>query len=130
MSSREKNVYCFSAAMIVALIFHWLSLARGEDAQLSLFFSRFGDFGADFFNQLRYVAERNPYFNNINGPANHFLFLMLEPFQIRIGALRVNHLFLKIAPLCFFLCALVSSARARLSGQARRNANGGKLDTQ
>lgn len=59
--------------MIVALIFHWLSLslARGEGAQLSLFFLRFGDFGADFFNQLRYVAERNPYFNNINGPANH-----------------------------------------------------------
>ncbi|MBQ3671871.1 MAG: DUF2029 domain-containing protein [Treponema sp.] len=73
MSNKNKFVYYFSAAITAALFLHLFAfaLAKGNGTQLSIFSMQLHDFGADFFNQLRYIAERDPYFNEINGAANH-----------------------------------------------------------
>lgn len=52
--------------------------------QLEVFFLRVGDFWADFFNTLIYVADKDPYFNELNGTLNKnylpFSYMILYPF--------------------------------------------------
>lgn len=57
-------------------------------SQALLFFNGTKDFGADFFNTIIYLAERNPYDNPINGVENKcylpLAYLLLEPFSYGI----------------------------------------------
>ena len=54
-------------------------------AQRQIFFSGMEDFFADFFNILRYIADRDPYFNPVNGYGEKAYFplsyLILYPFS-------------------------------------------------
>lgn len=53
----------FTAAFMVLLVCHWVLLILfPEGQQMNIFFARGGDFMADLFNVLRYIADRNPYF--------------------------------------------------------------------
>ena len=53
--------------------------------QRQIFFAGMNDFFADFFNVLRYIAERDPYFNPINGYGEKgylpLTYLILYPFS-------------------------------------------------
>ena len=74
-----RMMYCLIFLFLILLILH----PKGE--QLNVFFFKTNDFFADFFNVLRYISERDPYHNEINGLGEKCYFplayLLLYPFS-------------------------------------------------
>lgn len=72
--------------IMIALIalFFLLFAVNPQGWQLNVFFARMGDLLADYFNVMRYIADNDPYFCEINGPGEHcylpLAYLMLRPF--------------------------------------------------
>ena len=70
---------------ISVLIFFILLIVQKGGYQLNVVLNGW-DLFADFYNQLRYVAERDVYFNTINGAANHaylpLAFMQFYPFSL------------------------------------------------
>lgn len=54
--------------LVSASLFIVLFFGNPLGSQMNVFFAKTGDLFADFFNCQRYIAENNPYFNEINGP--------------------------------------------------------------
>ncbi len=65
----------FTAVFLVLLACHWVLLVLFPDGmQRTIFFREGQDFMADFFNVLRYIADRNPYFTE---PTHEKIYLPL-----------------------------------------------------
>lgn len=79
-----KFIFCLIMT-ILFFIFAYKLIFDGGGFQLNIFFGRGGDFFADFFNVIRYIALRNPYFNEINGYGEKaylpISYLILYPFS-------------------------------------------------
>jgi hypothetical protein len=98
-------------------------LKNPSGAQLNIFFGKMNDFFADFFNVLRYIAGRDPYYNPINGTLQKIYFpltyVILYPFSrldnfgtmtlqetwaSRVGLMSALFFTLaNVGALCFFL---------------------------
>lgn len=69
---------------LVILVFFVLFIINPEGSQLNVFFLKTDDFFADFFNVLRYISEKDPYHNEINGLGEKCYFplayILLYPF--------------------------------------------------
>lgn len=83
MKIKQKNnsfIYCMSLISCIWIILLFIY----PTTQMNVFFLRVGDFWADFFNTLIYIADRDPYFNELNGTLNKnylpFSYLILYPF--------------------------------------------------
>jgi hypothetical protein len=67
------------------VLFSILLINNPTGAQRSIFYIGLDDFFADFFNVLRYISERDPYHNTINGYEQKIYFplsyLILYPFS-------------------------------------------------
>ena len=80
INNNQNFTYCmfFIACMWIILLF------VDPTTQMHVFFLRVGDFFADFFNTLIYIADKDPYFNELNGTLNKnylpFAYLILYPF--------------------------------------------------
>lgn len=74
-------------------LMYWMSLIAciwiillfiDPSTQLRIFFFRCEDFFADFYNTLIYIADKDPYFNELNGTLNKnylpFSYMILYPF--------------------------------------------------
>ena len=93
MKERIKNIDYnynilrgFVAAFLTLAIIHWsLFVLYPNGIQKDVFFARLGDFMADFFNVLRYIAGGDPYFGEVGGPEQKIYlplcYLMLYPFS-------------------------------------------------
>ncbi len=72
-------------SIFLFLIYVFLVIFSKTDNQLNLFYDKFNDLLADFFNVLMYISERNPYNNTINGLAEKaylpISYLILYPFS-------------------------------------------------
>ena len=85
INNNQNFIYCMSliACMWIILLF------VDPTTQMNVFFLRVGDFFADFFNTLIYIAEKDPYFNELNGTLNKnylpFAYLILYPFTRMIN---------------------------------------------
>lgn len=63
-----KNEKCFRYILSVSIIVFWVLLFFNPNGtQKYIFFAGTHDLFADFFNCQRYIAEWDPYFNDING---------------------------------------------------------------
>jgi hypothetical protein len=85
---RQENIYLSIFVSAILLLFVLFSIALFQNSmgnQRNIFFAGLNDFFADFFNILRYIAERDPYFNTINGYGEKIWFplayLILYPFS-------------------------------------------------
>ena len=83
----QKNLrlyFCILMSLSVLIFFISLIIQKGG-YQLNVVLNGW-DLFADFYNQLIYVAERDVYFNTINGASNHsylpLAFMMFYPFSI------------------------------------------------
>ena len=83
----QKNLrllFCIINSLL-CLIFFILLISQKGGYQLNIVLNGW-DLFADFYNLLRYIAERNPYFNEINGVVekNYFAiaYLILYPFSL------------------------------------------------
>ena len=76
--------FCILMSLSVLIFFILLIIQKGG-YQLNIVLNGV-DLFADFYNILRYIAERNPYFNEINGVVekNYFpiAYLILYPFSL------------------------------------------------
>ena len=86
-SKGQKNLrlsFCILMSISVLIFFILLIVQKGG-YQLNVVLNG-SDLFADFYNQLRYVAERDVYFNTINGAANHaylpLAFMQFYPFSL------------------------------------------------
>lgn len=81
-----ENITLRFRKVMIALIslFFLLFAINPHGWQLNVFFARMGDLLADYFNVMRYIADNDPYFCEINGPGEHcylpLAYLMLRPF--------------------------------------------------
>jgi hypothetical protein len=76
----------FVASMLLLFVLFMIGLFKDPvGAQRNIFFAGLNDFFADFFNVLRYISERDPYFNTINGYGEKIYlplaYLLLYPFS-------------------------------------------------
>lgn len=74
----------FTCAFLVLLALHWtLYVIFPDGIQRTIFFGEGVDFMADFFNPLRYIADRNPYFTEPFAEKNYlpFAYMLLFPFS-------------------------------------------------
>ena len=83
-STIQKIFFCGIMTVLVFLFFKgFVSDPRGM--QLNVFFGGMNDMFADFFNVLRYISEKDPYFNEINGYGEKaylpLSYLILYPFS-------------------------------------------------
>jgi hypothetical protein len=89
MKELISNKLSFNNIFVLCSCVLFLAFAVGllnnpfGSAQRNIFFAYFDDFFADFFNVLRYIADRDPYFNPINGETPYFplSYLILYPFS-------------------------------------------------
>ncbi|WP_455497346.1 glycosyltransferase 87 family protein [Coprobacter sp.] len=63
----------------------WIILLFADPShQLHVFFLKLDNFFADFYNTLIYIADKNPYYNELNGTCNKnylpFSYMILYPF--------------------------------------------------
>ena len=86
-SKGHKNLrlsFCILMSLFFIIFFILLIIQKGG-YQLNVVLNGW-DLFADFYNILRYIAERNPYFNEINGVAEKIYFpiayLILYPFSL------------------------------------------------
>ena len=85
-NKKIKPVYIFSALIVALFIVHFALLVHNpHGAQRHIFFLGGDDLFADFYNPLRYVSERDPYFDATNGYVYHnylpFVFMFFYPFS-------------------------------------------------
>lgn len=79
------NVFFFT---MLFLFFMWFALwCRSPNGRESnIFFGKLCDMFADFFNVLRYISEKNPYFNTVNGFSEKeylpLAYFILYPFSL------------------------------------------------
>jgi hypothetical protein len=82
--SIQKLSFCIIMTILTFLFFNGL-INDPHGIQLNIFFVKMDDFFADFFNNLRYISDKNPYFNTINGYGEKIYFplayLILYPFS-------------------------------------------------
>ncbi|MDR2407751.1 MAG: DUF2029 domain-containing protein [Bacteroidales bacterium] len=85
---RTGHIYLniFVASMLLLFILFTVGLFKNPmGVQRNIFFVGLNDLFADFFNVLRYISERDPYFNTINGSGEKiylpFAYLLLYPFS-------------------------------------------------
>lgn len=65
----KKVNILFSRIMLISVcIFLIFLFINPQGSQLNVFFAKTNDLLADFFNCQLYIADNNPYFNEINGP--------------------------------------------------------------
>lgn len=81
----ENITLQFRKVMIALIALFFLLFAINPHGwQLSVFFAKTGNLLADYFNVMRYIADNDPYFCEINGPGEHcylpLAYLMLRPF--------------------------------------------------
>ncbi len=70
IKTNESNIYeNYFALAVFGLFVLWFILfsIKPHSREIFLFFRSFEDLFADFFNVLRYVSERDVYFNEVNG---------------------------------------------------------------
>lgn len=85
INNNQNFIYCMSliACMWIILLF------VDPTTQMNVFFLRVGDFFADFFTTLIYIADKDPYFNELYGTLNKnylpFAYLILYPFTRMIN---------------------------------------------
>jgi len=84
-STIQKTLFfCIIMSILIFLFLNGL-IRNPQGIQLNVFFNRLNDFFADYFNIMRYVSERNPYFNSTNGFAEKvyfpFAYMILYPFS-------------------------------------------------
>ena len=91
--SFASGITVIFALTIVLFAIDWIFELSGM--QIYLFFDKFRDFLADFFNHIRYVCDRNPYFaldstraDRISTPLHYLLFF---PFNLVIGPVLKLH---------------------------------------
>lgn len=65
----------------------WIVLLFADPShQLHVFFLKLDNFFADFYNTLIYIADKNPYYNELNGTCNKnylpFSYMILYPFTL------------------------------------------------
>lgn len=71
--------------IILTIIWALLLACYPQGSQLNIFYARTNDLFADFFNVMIYIADRNPYFNEINGFGEKcylpLTYLLIYPFS-------------------------------------------------
>jgi len=83
----QKRIEIFAAILLLALFGIWfvLLVANPHGIQRHVFFSGADDLFGDFLNLLRYISDRDPYFNTINGLGEKaylpIVYLLLYPFS-------------------------------------------------
>jgi hypothetical protein len=85
-SSKKIFEYIFTVTILFLFVLFLIGLFKNPlGNQRNIFFSGLNNFFADFFNVLRYISERNPYFNTINGYGEKIYlplaYLLLYPFS-------------------------------------------------
>jgi hypothetical protein len=85
---KVKNIHLniFVATILLMFVLFLIGLFRNPMGnQRNIFYAGLNDFFADFFNVLRYISERDPYFNTINGYGEKIylplVYLLLYPFS-------------------------------------------------
>jgi hypothetical protein len=90
IKAEERTGYAylniFVASVLLLFILFMIGLFKNPmGVQRNIFFAGLNDLFADFFNVLRYVSERDPYFNTINGYGEKIYlpltYLIIYPFS-------------------------------------------------
>lgn len=88
INDKKSDIYIRLFSLLSGILFFifFIGLLRNPyGAQRNIFFAGMGDLFADFFNVLRYISERDPYFNQINGLGEKgylpLSYLILYPFS-------------------------------------------------
>jgi len=88
MNKNNSSVYTTVFVFVSCILFSFFVIGLMQNPygpQRQIFFLGMDDFFADFFNVLRYIAERDPYFNTINGYGEKaylpLVYLILYPFS-------------------------------------------------
>lgn len=66
---------------VLITVFLFLLLRNPLGAQLNIFFAKTNDLFADFFNVMIYIAEKDVYFNPVNGPQEKIYFPLAYMFM-------------------------------------------------
>jgi hypothetical protein len=79
---KTKLEYIFSLSIFVLFLAFAIELLNNPlGPQRQIFFMSLYDFFADFFNLLRYISDRDPYFNDFKGSYLPLSYLILYPFS-------------------------------------------------
>ena len=86
MPNKRVLLNIFVAVILFLFVLSAIGLFNNPmGAQRNIYFAGLNDFFADFFNVLRYISEKDPYFNTINGygekPYLPLTYLILYPFS-------------------------------------------------
>lgn len=83
-STIQKIVFCIIMSILIFLFLNGL-IRNPQGIQLNVFFLKLNDFFADFFNIMRYISDKDPYFNTTNGYTDKvyfpFAYMVLYPFS-------------------------------------------------
>lgn len=82
--SRIKKIFTGLTFLLACI---WIILLFADPShQLHVFFLKLDNFFADFYNTLIYIADKNPYYNELNGTCNKnylpFSYMILYPFTL------------------------------------------------
>mgnify|MGYP000973410649 FL=1 len=82
--SRIKKIFTGLTFLLACI---WIILLFADPShQLHVFFLKLDNFFADFYNTLIYIADKNPYYNELNGICNKnylpFSYMILYPFTL------------------------------------------------
>jgi uncharacterized membrane protein len=84
--SRIKKIFTGLTFLLACI---WIILLFADPShQLHVFFLKLDNFFADFYNTLIYIADKNPYYNELNGTCNKnylpFSYMILYPFTYQL----------------------------------------------